>query len=373
MRITEVEALLLRGGEINAGVADGSQDALIVRIHTDEGIVGLGEVDSQPHIVKAIIEAPASHSNANGLASLIIGQDPLQIAELWQRMFELSIYYGRRGAAIHAISGIEIALWDIAGQAAGKPICELLGEVRRTRVKAYASTLMPDTPEDAHRVAAECGEAGFEALKLGWGPLGRSPAEDAALVAGARAGLGDDVELMIDIGMGWKTAEQGIETARRFEEHRLRWIEEPFWPDHYDAYRALAEAVPTPIAAGEEETTHWDFERLMRDGGISVVQPDVTRAGGMLECLKVEKIARGLGRQVVLHAWSTGIIKAASLHVTAVLEEAHYLEYCIQESPLNRELAHQRFEVKDGQVDVPTEPGLGVTLDEEVLARCLVR
>jgi L-alanine-DL-glutamate epimerase-like enolase superfamily enzyme len=374
MRITDVEALLLRGADtIDASAADGSQDGLVVRIRTDEGIDGLGEIDSQPHVAKAIVEAPASHKIASGLARLLIGQDPLDVDALWQRMYDGSVYYGRRGAVIHAISGLEIALWDIAGKAAGKPVCELLGGANRDRVKAYASTLMPETPDETRRAVESCRAAGFGAVKLGWGPLGRDPDLDVALVAAARAAAGDDCELMIDVGFGWATAEQGIATARRLAEFKPRWIEEPFWPDRYDSYRALVDAVDTPIAAGEEETTRWDFERLMLEGGVAVVQPDVTRVGGMRECLRVEQIAARLHRQVVLHAWSTGIIKAASLHVTAALQSAHYLEYCVQETPLNRELVVERFDVRDGEVAIPSGPGLGVTLDEEVLRRCLVR
>jgi L-alanine-DL-glutamate epimerase-like enolase superfamily enzyme len=303
---------------------------------------------------------------------LITNCDPLDIDGLWQRMFEGSIYYGRRGAAIHAMSGIEIALWDIAGKVAGKPVCELLGEVRRRRVPAYASTLMPQTAREAQRVAAAQAEAGFGALKLGWGPLGQDSDLDVELVAAARAGLGGDRELMIDIGMGWKDAAEAISRARRMEEYRPYWIEEPFWPDRYADYKALAEAVETPIAAGEEETTHWDFERLITEGGVDIVQPDVTRCGGIRECLRVEQVARRHGRRLVMHSWSTGIIKAASLHVTAVLEHAEYLEYCVQNTPLNEALVRERFPVRDGMVDVPAEPGLGITLDEEVLARCLV-
>ena len=154
MRITDVEALLLRQPEVDASRADGSQDALLIRVHTDEGIVGIGESDSLPQVVKAIIDAPPSHKIASGLRALLVGEDPLAISRLWRRMYEGTIYFGRRGAVIHAISGVEIALWDIAGKAAGKPIHALLGGARRDRIKAYASTLMPATPEETRRVVA---------------------------------------------------------------------------------------------------------------------------------------------------------------------------------------------------------------------------
>jgi L-alanine-DL-glutamate epimerase-like enolase superfamily enzyme len=375
MRITKVEAILLRPkGAIDTSIGDGSQDGLVVRVHTDEGIVGLGEVDSLPSVAKAIIDAPPSHKIASGLAALLIGENPLEIGRLWQKMYRGSLYFGRRGAAIHAISGVEIALWDIAGKAAGKPIHALLGGARRTRIKAYASTLMPDTPKEAARVIAAQRKAGFNAVKLGWGPLGQSAALDVELVAVARKAGGDDFELMIDIGKGWQSVREGIDRARRMEEYRLAWIEEPFWPDDYAKYAALVAAVPTPIAAGEEEeTTLADFERLIGQGHVEIVQPDVTRAGGISECLRIADYARRQGRRCVLHAWSTGIIKAATLHVLAAMEEAEYMEYCVQTTDLNQRLVTQLFPVADGQVAIPDAPGLGVELDEAVLAEFAVR
>src|SRR5690349_3170368 len=271
MRITKVEAILLRPkGAIDTSIGDGSQDGLVVRVHTDEGLVGLGEVDSLPSVAKAIIDAPPSHKIASGLAALLVGENPLEIGRLWQKMYRGSLYFGRRGATIHAISGVEIALWDIAGKAAGKPIHALLGGARRSKLKAYASTLMPGTPKEAAKVIAAQRKAGFKAVKLGWGPLGQSEALDVALVEAARKAGGHDFDLMIDIGKGWASARQGIDRARRMEEFDLAWIEEPFWPDDYAKYAALVAAVPTPIAAGEEETTLADFERLISQGHVEI-------------------------------------------------------------------------------------------------------
>ena len=151
------------------------------------------------------------------------------------------------------------------------------------------------------------------------------------------------------------------------EEHRLGWIEEPFWPDDYAKYAALAAAVSTPIAGGEEETTLADFERLIDKGGVEIVQPDVTRAGGIGECLRIADLARRRGRRCVLHAWSTGIIKAATLHVLAAMEEAEYMEYCVQTTDLNQRLVVERFPVVDGMVAIPDRPGLGIELDAAAL------
>jgi L-alanine-DL-glutamate epimerase-like enolase superfamily enzyme len=156
------------------------------------------------------------------------------------------------------------------------------------------------------------------------------------------------------------------------EEHRLFWIEEPFWPDDYAKYAALAAAVPTPIAGGEEETTLADFERLAEKGRVEILQPDVTRAGGIGECLRIADYARRNGRRCVLHAWSTGIIKAATLHVLAAMEEAEYMEYCVQTTDLNQRLVAEKFPLVDGCVAVPNGPGLGIELDEAVLRQFAV-
>ena len=368
MRIIKVEAILLRPrGAIDTSIGDGSQDGVLVRIHTDEGITGLGEIDSSPWVAKAIIEAPASHKLCNGLASLLVGENPLEIGRLWQKMYKGSLYFGRRGAAIHAISGVEIALWDIAGKAAGKPIHALLGGARRDRIKAYASTLMPDTPAEAARTIEAQMKAGFNAVKLGWGPLGRSAELDIALVAAARKAGGEALDLMIDIGKGWTSAREGIDRAKRMEDYRPYWIEEPFWPDDYAKYAALAAAVATPIAGGEEEATLADFERLVETGHVEILQPDVTRAGGISECLRIADYARRRGRRCVLHAWSTGIIKAATLQVLAAMEEAEYMEYCVQTTDLNQRLVAERFPLVEGEVLIPSGPGLGVEIDEAAL------
>jgi L-alanine-DL-glutamate epimerase-like enolase superfamily enzyme len=287
-------------------------------------------------------------------------------------MYEGTIYFGRRGVAIHAISGVEIALWDIAGQAAGKPIHELVGGRKRDRIRAYASTLMPETIEETKQVVTRWRAEGFGAVKLGWGPLGRDADADLALVAAAREAGGPDLDLMIDIGFGWRDPADAIERAGRMSECRPYWIEEPFPPDDYDSYAQLAEAIDIPLAAGEEETTLDDFERLIERGRVGVVQPDVTRAGGISECLRIATLARKRGRRCVLHSWSTGIIKAASLHVLAAMEEAEYFEYAVQSTELNQRLVRERFPVVDGEVEIPTAPGLGVGLDEEVLEACRV-
>jgi L-alanine-DL-glutamate epimerase-like enolase superfamily enzyme len=185
VKITDVEAIVLRQAVVNEGIADGSQDDLVVRIHTDEGITGIGEVDSSPELVQALVQAPSSHAVAVSLRDVLIGEDPLDVERLWHKMYRGLIYFGRRGIAIHAISGLDIALWDIKGKALGKPVCELLGTPQRDRVRAYASMLMPDTTAEVTEAITALKEQNFTAVKLGWGPLGQDSKQDVALAAAA--------------------------------------------------------------------------------------------------------------------------------------------------------------------------------------------
>jgi L-rhamnonate dehydratase len=374
LRITDVEAIVLRQPAVDGHIADGSQDDLLVFVHTDEGITGIGEVDSAPEIVKAAIDAPASHSNAAGLRSVLVGQDPLDIDELWQRMYRASIYYGRRGVALHAMSGIEIALWDLKGKVLGRPVSALLGTPQRGRVRAYASALMPESIQDVRTLVGRLvHDEGFTAVKLGWGSIGRDIHDDIRRAQTARETAGADVAIMIDAGFGYGTdAARAITVARELEPLDVAWLEEPFEPDAFEAYARLADSVDLPIACGEQDTTWWGFRDVIERAHVDIVQPDVTRCGGLSEALRIAEFARSRGVICVPHAWKSGVIKAASLHLNSVLPEARFQEYCVSNTPINNELTQQRFPLTDGFAAVPTGPGLGVDLDMDVVDRLSV-
>ena len=369
MKITDVEAIVLRQAVVNEGIADGSQDDLVVRIHTDEGITGIGEVDSSPELVQALVQAPSSHAVAVSLRDVLIGEDPLDVERLWQKMYRGLIYFGRRGIAIHAISGLDIALWDIKGKALGKPVFELLGTPHRDRVRAYASMLMPDTTEEVTEAITALKEQNFTAVKLGWGPLGKDSKQDVALAAAAKEAAGDGVEIMIDSGLGYVAdAKRAIEVAREYEQIGIYWLEEPFEPDEYEAYAELADAVDIRVTAGEQDATWWGFRELIDRAHVDLVQPDVTRCGGITETLRIAELAHSQGKETVPHAWKSGIIKAASLHCNAVMPDGIWQEYCVADTPIAKTLTVQRLPIEaDGCVAVPTAPGLGVDLDEDVL------
>lgn len=368
MRITHIEAIPLRLPEVGTR-ADGTQDDLLVRVHTDEGIVGVGEVDSSPGVAKAIIEAPLSHKISCGLRELVVGEDPFEIERLWDKMYQGSIFFGRQGAVLQAISGIDMALWDIVGKATGQPVYKLLGGAYRKRFRAYASSLFGDTPEETYDRAQRYAEEGFTATKFGWGPMGESEATDIALVRAARQGLGEDRLLMVDAGICWD-APTAIRRARQFEEFHLFWLEEPLHPDDLEGYAKLSALGLVRVAAGEQECGRAAFRTLMDMGRVDVIQPDVARVGGLTEAKKIGYMAADRHRLCVNHSYKTGISIAASLHFLAAIPNSELLEYCVEPSALRQTLTMESFPLdEEGMVSVPEAPGLGVTVNEETVER----
>ena len=365
MIITDLSAFVLRLPVVTAA-CDGSQDTVLVRISTDEGITGWGEVDSCPSVVKAVIDAPLSHQLCNGLGNILRGRDPLHLDACMQAMQEGASYYARVGVGAHAMAGVNIALWDIAGKAAGQPVHRLLGTENGGRFRAYCSLLFGDTPAETYDLARRGADAGFTAIKFGWGPMGRDEKSDVALVRQARRGAGEGVDLLIDAGQSWDW-ETALARAHRFEEFRPFWIEEPLHPDDLAGYRRLTEQSPIPIAAGEAESEAGSFERLVAEGGLQWIQPDPGRCG-ISTFVAVGRFAHEHGSRTVNHSFKSGVTIAASLHALSAVPGGELFEYCMSESPLRRELTREAFEVVEGHVLVPEAPGLGFTIDESVLA-----
>ncbi|MGE0606891.1 MAG: mandelate racemase/muconate lactonizing enzyme family protein [Pirellulales bacterium] len=366
MLITDVEAIELRLPQIVERTS-GAQDTLLIRIKTDAGLEGIGEVDSSPRVSKAIIEAPVSHTIVRGLREVLIGTDPLENEVLWRKMYQATIYMGRAAAVIHTMAGIDLALWDIKGKALGQPVYKLLGGAFHHKIRAYASILFGMTPAKTEEIGRRWSESGFTAVKFGWEPMGQDEKTDIALVEHARRGVGDKTLLMVDAGCPWD-ARTAMRRERQFRNFGLTWLEEPLHPSDVAGYGRLSAVSETPIAAGEGEATREEFLRLMDQGGIDVVQIDPTRVG-LTETMKIVSLASDRFRRVVNHAYKTRIAIAASLHFLAVTPQAFVLEYCVEDSPLTNELCHEKFPLVDGFVAVPQGPGLGVTLNEKIVEK----
>jgi L-alanine-DL-glutamate epimerase-like enolase superfamily enzyme len=350
---------------------DSSQDALIVKVTTDAGITGWGEVDGCPYVTKAVIEAPMSHTLVTGLRALLIGEDPLETARLWQKMYQGTLYYGREGAVIQAMAGIDLALWDIKGKALQQPVYKLLGGGFRKRLRVYASNMFQFTAEATAERARKAQDAGYSAVKFGWEPFGQDPKTDCAYLSAIRAAVGEDMDVMLDVGLIWD-AKTTLQRARLFEPYKLAWIEEPLSPDDLQGYAKVAEGTETKIAAGEEESTVAGFTRLMDLGRIDVVQVDLTRCG-LTQAMAIARLAEQRRLPVINHNFTTDINVAASLHFLASVPNAFIMEYCVEPSEISRSLARNPIPIRDGHAEVPEDPGLGVEPDPAIIEKYLVR
>jgi L-rhamnonate dehydratase len=368
LKIVNVEAIYLRLPEVKVQ-CDSGQDALIVRVETDAGIVGYGEVDSAPMAAKWAIEGPFSHTTATGLKHLLIGEDPFQTEYLWHKMYRMNIYGGRRGVGLHAMSGIDLALWDIKGKALGLPVWKLLGGGFTRSLRPYASSLFGATPAETGDRARRFADQGFTAVKFGWDPMGQDAATDVALVREARAGLGPKLDLMIDAGLVYD-AKTAIQRARAFEQYDPFWFEEPLMPDDYLGYAKLSAASPLRIAAGEEESERKSFLQLMDVGKIDVVQVDLTRCGGFTEAMKIASLAADRGLPVVNHGFTTYLNVAAASHFLASIPNTlGLLEFVVEEQTTLRHHISEPIRAVDGRVAVPDGPGLGIAINEDGLAK----
>ena len=373
MKITRIEAIELRLPESDVlDKASSAQDSLIIKIHTDEGIVGIGEVDSCPRVAKAAIEAPFSHSIASGLGRILIGMNPLDIRVINEKLYQSSFYYGRRGVIVHAIGGIDIALWDIAGKYYNQPVYRLLGGVFHKKIRAYASILFGKDGQETCEIGRKWINKGFTAVKFGWAPMGQSEKLDLALVEGARRGVGDENDVLIDAGCCWDTM-TAIHRAKQFEDYKILWLEEPLEQDNLKGYRRLTNVSRIPIAAGEGDSGRFAWRDLIERGGINIAQIDIAR-NGFTEAVRIADMAEDHGLKVVNHFYTTGINLAAGLHWLASRKTAFIFEYCVEDTPLRWDVTKQKMEIDvDGFVHVPEGPGLGVDLDEETIERYRVK
>jgi L-rhamnonate dehydratase len=385
MKITNVEAIVLDTGKdypdpSAAAEAHGVRFISLVKITTDEGITGWSDIETQPHVGKSIVEAPSGGQiGFESIRQALVGEDPLERERLWQKMYRYLAYYGRQGAGMHMISGVDIALWDIAGKAFKQPICKLLGARYHERVKAYASTLFRPTPDAMKQAVAGYLEQGFRAIKFGWGAFGYDLDLDIRLVNAARQAAGPEVDLMVD--GGWygtryndpfraRAVKDWIRLVYELEALDIFWLEDFLHPENFSGYAEVSHATKTlRIAAGEQLSGISEFERLAVEGHVHTLQPDLSRCGGLTVGRQIAEMAQRRGIDCVPHAWLTDLLKAASLHLNAYLMNSLYLEFNVSSSSLLNQLCKNRIEMIDGTIPVPDGPGLGVEVDESIISK----
>lgn len=368
MRITRTTAIALsyrlpEGKTVRLGVgATIKRDAIIVRVETDEGITGYGEAHPgrSPGAIVSLIH--------NTLAPLIAGMDACDVVGVWSRVHRMQLSsHGLGAGAALALSGIDLALWDIRGKAAGMPLYRLLGGSRR-RIPAYAGgiSLGFQSPSSLVDEAREYVAQGYRAVKLRLGDTARA---DAERVAAVRAGLGDSVDILCDANTNYTLAD-----ARRvlpaLADARVGWLEEPFPAADFGAYRAAAALTPmVPLAAGENHYTRFDFARLVEERTVQVLQPDLSKTGGITEAMRIAALASAWSLPVHPHSSATGINHAASIHFLAAIDNGGYFEACVSKFNPLRDLFGPAFAIgEDGCVEPPEAPGIGLAIDESVFA-----
>jgi L-alanine-DL-glutamate epimerase-like enolase superfamily enzyme len=362
MKIDHVEAINLyfeypgrHGFQYAAGICTGRVTTLI-RVYTDTGHVGIGSVYSHPALVYLIVRGQ--------LDPMLRGEDPRQVEALWDKMYRLSRWYGRKGVAMSALGGVDVALWDLRGKAVGKPVWALLGGKRRS-CPAYASGLLWKDIDKLGEEASHHIDSGFRRVKM---RLGRSEEYDTAAVRAVRAAVGKDNDVIVDASMRYH-----LELARRIgrflEEQKVLWFEEPFTPEDIDSYTALRGTVRVPIAAGENEFGLQGFREMIRAGALDIVQPDASRSGGITEVWRIAEMADEHGLRLATHSWSDAVAIVANAHVVSSIPNGITVEVDRTDNPFIEELLTENLHVRDGHLELSSAPGLGVDLNDEVLER----
>ncbi len=368
MKITQIQCAGLRRGTPKGGWANEIQadDCVhtLIAVSTDEGVTGWGSSFTNDELVRAALTV---------LAPLYTGENPLEPERVAEKLHANTFWMGRGGSITHAISGVDIALWDILGKVTGQPVGRLLGGRYRERVQPYASLLMLE-PELMADELTPLYAQGFRAFKIGWGPFGRhSVQKDDAIVRASRDALPSDALLMVDAGASdafWpQDFKWAVRTAHMLADHDVYWFEEPLPPDNLRDYIQLRNGSPLPIAGGEVLTRRQTFTPWLQQGAFDIVQPDVTKVGGISEERRIAWMAEEHGVRFIPHGWNTALGLAADLQLASAHRNTILVEY-LTGSPFVDHLVQGGWRLDaDGMLPIPEGPGLGVAIDPDAVEK----
>lgn len=381
--IVDVEAIALRAPR-DPGDLDSSSETIVVRLTDEEGRTGIGEADAPALAVRELVLMEDVHAWSRGLRGLLLGRDPFEREALWHDLAAATIYHGRRGLGVHALSAVDVAVHDLAGKQLGRPVYQLLGGARQDRIRPYA-TLWPGAVggrtlrQMMEAIGALCEQAlaaGFRAVKMEvfFGDL----VTDRELVDCIREGrrlVGDEVAFMVDFGYRWSDWRDALRVLAAIEECDVFFAEATLHHDDLAGHAKLAARSPIRIAGAEMAATADECREWLERGQVDVLQPDVNRCGGLTELRRIAELAAWAGAIVVPHHWKTGISAAAAGHFQAATPNVPYVELlspAVFDSPLRSELTRPEPEVEEGALPLPTAPGLGVELVDEVVERYAV-
>lgn len=368
MKIRSVRCAGLRGATPEGGWSNElkPEDCVhtLIAVRTDQGLTGIGSVFTSDQLVRGALKL---------LEPLLLGESALEPERVTEKLHQNTFWQGRGGSVTHAISGIDIALWDLLGQATGQPVGRLLGGRYRERVRPYASVLMEEPKRMADRLGA-IRATGFRAFKIGWGPFGRqSHSLDEAIVRAARESIGADSLLMVDAGgsdaywsQGYKWA---LRTSEMLADYDVAWFEEALSPDAMPDYVRLREHSRVPIAGGEVLTRRQSFQPWLEAGAFDIVQPDVTKVGGISEERRIAWMAREHGVRFIPHGWNTAVGLAADLQLASAFPDTDLVEY-LNGSPFIDDIVAEPWRLDAGaMLSIPEMPGLGLRLNTDALAK----
>jgi D-galactarolactone cycloisomerase len=332
---------------------------VLVQVKTDAGIEGFGSCSGNGAIVELIIEGV--------LKPIVIGMDPTGIEEIWERAyFHGGVrQFGSRGIGVVALSGLDIALWDIRGKAEGVPIYELLGGTQREKVEVYATALYPEETDSMVMKAVDFAEKGFKGIKI---KLGFDLERDIKSVGAVRAAVGSDFPLMTDANMGYEL-DAALHAAAALEQYGVAWLEEPLFVEDVEGHARLKAASKIPIALGENLHTRYAFEQFIAREAVDILQPDVARAGGITEVKRIAALAAVHSLPVSFHTWGDAVTLAASLHLAIGVKNSVVMELDCTPNPLRSELLREPIEARNGWMTAPNEAGLGIDISSEALSR----
>jgi L-rhamnonate dehydratase len=379
--VADVEAVVLRAPESDPDDFDSSAETVVVLIHDEDGVVGIGEADAPAPIVRELVLMDDRHAWSRGLRNVLLGRDPFEIEALHRDLYQATIYHGRRGLGIHALSAVDVALHDLVGKQLGRPAYQLLGGACRDDIRPYA-TIYPGVPggrtigelmDELARGFERALELGFRAFKMEafFGDL----VSDRELVVCIREGrrlVGDDTTLLVDFGYRWRDWRAALWTLNRLEDCDLYLAEATLRHDDLEGHAKLATRAETRVGGAEMAATRFECREWIEHGRVDVVQPDVNRAGGLTEMVRIAQLAELAGVLVVPHGWKTGITSAAARHFQAATPNVPFVEHLspdLFDSPLRRELVSPEPAIVDGAIELPSAPGLGIELDAEAVDR----
>ena len=322
----------------------------LILVHTNTNHVGIGSVYSHPSLIYLIIR--------DQLSPLLIGEDPCDVEELWKKMYGLTLWYGRKGVAMSTLGGVDTALWDLRGKSVEKPVWELLGGERKT-CPAYASGLLWNEIDKLTEEAGRYIEKGFRRVKM---RLARSEEYDTSAVLAVRKAIGMDHDVIVDASMRYHF-ELACRMGEFLQEQKVFWYEEPFAPEDIDSYIALHQIVNVPIAGGENEFGLQGFREMIRAKALDIVQPDVSRCGGISEAWKIAKMAAESSLGVATHSWNDAVAIVANAHVVSAMSNGITVEVDQMSNPFVNDLLVKPLQIEDGELQLSRDPGLGVELD----------